>query len=103
MISVRLKSSRSIKDLQTQVQGLIKDIKEKTYQTARSLTPVDSGYARSQWKKRDQARGFKVTNATPYIPFLDQGWSRQAPKGITKPTVRTITGYIKTKSRRLKR
>ena len=50
MISVRLKSSRSIKDLQTQIQGLIKDIKEKTYQTARSLTPVDSGYAPNDWQ-----------------------------------------------------
>lgn len=103
MIGIRFKSSRSIKDLSTQVKGLINDIKEQTYQTARSLTPVDTGYAKSQWKKRDQAKGFKVTNATPYIPFLDEGWSKQAPKGITKPTVRKMAGYIKTKSRRLKR
>jgi len=103
MIGIRFKSTRGIKDLQTQIKGLIQDIKEKTYQTARSLTPVDTGFAKSQWRKQDQARGFKVINATPYIPFLDEGWSKQAPKGITKPTVRIMTGYIKTKSRRLKR
>lgn len=103
MISIRFQSSRNIKDLRSQIQGLIKDVKEQTYQTARSLTPVDTGYAKSQWKKQDQARGFKVFNATPYIPFLDEGSSKQAPKGITRPTVRKMAGYIKTKSRRLKR
>jgi len=42
-----------------------------------------------------------VKNDTDYIQFLDKGHSRQAPQGITKPTVRKMTGYIK--SRRLKR
>tara|TARA_R100000734_G_scaffold18169_1_gene14859 strand:+ start:2261 stop:2566 length:306 start_codon:yes stop_codon:yes gene_type:complete len=101
MIGVRFKSSGSIDKLEKSVKKLITDIQNKTYNTARSLTPVDTGYAKSQWKKKRKSNGFEVYNNVDYVPFLDRGHSKQAPKGITKPTVRIMAGYIK--SRRLKR
>ncbi len=80
---------------------MLDQVKNKTYNTARSETPVRSGYAKSQWRKKDTSDGFSVSNSVDYIQYLDKGSSRQAPRGITKPTVRKITGFIRT--RRLKR
>ena len=101
MIGVRFKHSFNANKLNKQVQQMLADIKQKTFDTARSLTPVDTGYAKSQWKKRNISKGFEVKNKVDYIPFLDEGHSKQAPKGITKPTVRIMSRYIK--NRRLTR
>ena len=101
MINVKFKSKFEAKDLIRSVDRMLDQVKNKTYNTARSETPVRSGYAKSQWRKKDTSDGFSVSNAVDYIQFLDKGSSRQAPRGITKPTVRKITGFIRT--RRLKR
>jgi len=103
MIGIKFKASFDPKRLSREVSKVLKDVATKTKTTAQSLTPIDSGYARSQWRKTNKSKGFKVSNNTPYIQFLDQGSSSQAPQGITKPTVRKITGYVKQQSRRIKR
>ena len=87
--------------MERSVERMLSEIQQQTFKTARSLTPVRSGYAKSQWKQGKARSGFKVSNNVEYMPFLDAGISNQAPKGITKPTVKTMTGFIK--SRRLKR
>jgi len=101
MIGLKVQSNFDAKKLGKQVQKILDDVKNKTHQTARSLTPVDTGFARSQWDKKSTSKGFEVKNEVDYIQYLDRGHSKQAPKGITKPTVRKMTGYIK--SRRLSR
>tara|TARA_R100001510_G_C7548484_1_gene133203 strand:- start:368 stop:673 length:306 start_codon:yes stop_codon:yes gene_type:complete len=101
MIGLKVQSNFDAKKLGKQVQRILDEVKTKTHQTARSLTPVDTGYAKSQWDKKSTPKGFEVKNEVPYIQFLDKGHSRQAPRGITKPTVRKMTGFIK--SRRLSR
>ena len=101
MINVKFKSKFDAKDLIRSVDRMLDQVKNKTYNTARSETPVRSGYAKSQWRKKDTSDGFSVSNSVDYIQYLDKGSSRQAPRGITKPTVRKITGFIRT--RRLKR
>jgi hypothetical protein len=101
MIGVKVVGGFDANKMGKQVQKMLDQIKNETYKTARSLTPVDTGFAKSQWDKKSTSQGFEVKNETDYIQFLDKGHSRQAPRGITKPTVRKMTGYIK--SRRLKR
>ena len=87
--------------LERQVDSLIKDVAQHTFKTAKSLTPVRSGRARDNWTKDTTRDGFEVENSVPYIGVLDKGSSRQAPRGISKPTVRKVAGYIRT--RKLKR
>ncbi len=101
MIGIRFKSSFDANKMGKAVQKMLDEIKNKTYETARSLTPVDTGFAKSRWKRKTRPKGFIVENRVEYVPFLDKGHSRQAPQGITKPTVRIINRFIK--SRRLKR
>lgn len=101
MFGARYKSNFDSKQLMRSVDRMLDEIKNKTFNTAREQTPVRSGYAKSQWVEKDTRQGFSVSNSVDYIKHLDRGTSRQAPRGITKPTVRKITGFVK--SRRLKR
>ena len=53
-------------------------------------TPKRSGAARGAWKQQGTGTDTQVANDKPYIQRLDQGWSKQAPGGILKPTIREI-------------
>lgn len=56
-----------------------------------SVTPIDTGYARS----RTQLRGSTIEANYPYAQPLDRGWSRQARQGMTRPTEQFIKNYLR--------
>lgn len=58
---------------------------------ARDKTPIRLGKARRGWKKRKTNRGTVIENRVLYIDQLEQGSSRQAPRGIVGPTIQEIT------------
>jgi hypothetical protein len=58
------------------------------HEEAQRSTPIKSGRARRAWNKDVQRQGFTVENNVPYIGRLEEGYSKQAPKGITGPTLR---------------
>ena len=94
-------TAKGFDKLSRSIERMLDDVKSRTEQVARANTPIRTGRARNNWVSKDTTQGFEVKNSTPYIGELDKGSSKQAPKGIINPTVRTMTGYIK--SRRLKR
>tara|TARA_B100001057_G_C22545940_1_gene831530 strand:- start:440 stop:733 length:294 start_codon:yes stop_codon:yes gene_type:complete len=55
---------------------------------ARKATPIRSGRARRSWTKDVSRQGFNIENNVPYIGRLEEGYSKQAPKGISKPALR---------------
>jgi hypothetical protein len=53
-------------------------------------TPIDTGFAKSQWKlveSKDSKYFFEFHNAAPYIQYLNMGTSKQAPKYFIERTV----------------
>lgn len=44
-----------------------------------SATPIDTGFARESWKVAESKTGFDITNSAPYIEYLNEGSSQQAP------------------------
>ena len=56
-------------------------------------TPIDTGNARHH----TTLKGAEITAAYPYAKRLDNGYSRQSPDGMVKPTVKAILAYIKSK------
>lgn len=51
------------------------------------LTPVDTGFCSQQWHAAINA-SYTVatfTNTADYAEYLDRGWSKQAPSGMTGP------------------
>tara|TARA_X000000950_G_scaffold83489_1_gene105064 strand:- start:1418 stop:1726 length:309 start_codon:yes stop_codon:yes gene_type:complete len=102
MLKARLAGKLNIQDLETQINDLIEDVSRRTLKTAKANTPIRSGRARKSWSTDSKGPGqFEVSNSVPYIEQLEQGRSKQAPRGITKPTVKAVTGYIS--RRQLKR
>ena len=102
MLKARLAGKLDISELERSVDKLVSDISKRTLATAKANTPIRSGRARRSWTTDTKGPGhFEVQNSVPYIEQLEKGRSKQAPRGIVKPTVRTITGQIK--NRRLGR
>jgi len=56
-------------------------------------TPIDKGRARKGWRKRSSS----VSNTVPYIGRLENGYSKQAPKGFTKQAIRATISKRKAK------
>jgi hypothetical protein len=64
----------------------------KTAEYFKSITPVDTGRARRSTK----LEGDKTIHADyPYAQRLDEGYSKQAPQGMTKPTEKWLRGQFK--------
>ena len=79
------------RSLERAIDSLISDINTD----ARDITPVKSGFARSQWRRTGSYRigdtGVIVENRAPYIGILDRGSSRQAPNGIMTPVLNKLS------------
>jgi len=103
MFKARLSGDFNLDRMEKRIQTLIRDVGRETLKTAKNITPVRSGRARDNWTKQTTRTGFEVENSVPYIGHLDKGSSRQAPRGISKPTVRKVAGYMKNRSRRITR
>jgi hypothetical protein len=54
-------------------------------------TPVRTGNARHHTLKSTD----EIDALYPYAQRLDQGWSRQSPNGMVKPTMAAVREYIK--------
>jgi len=59
------------------------------------LTPVDTGFAQSNWEYRQSSGGVEFYNDTDYISYLDEGWSDQAPSGMTEPALDLFPDILK--------
>lgn len=54
---------------------------------AKKITPIKRGRARRGWRVERRGTNTHVVNRTPYIGQLERGRSKQAPRGILKPTL----------------
>lgn len=52
-----------------------------------SATPVDTGFAISQWFIAITKNICNIWNEAEYISFLEDGWSDQAPDGMVGPAL----------------
>ena len=54
---------------------------------AKKITPIKQGRARRGWRVERRGTNTHVVNRVPYIGQLERGRSKQAPRGILKPTL----------------
>ena len=69
------------KDLQKMTLEMAEDYKKYI----KKYTPVATGNAQRGWSLKKTQKGAKLTNPVPYISYLENGWSKQAKSGMTKP------------------
>ena len=67
-----------------------KAITEVAYKSFRDYTPYNTGNAYRNTKKT----GNSINADYPYAGRLDEGYSNQAPDGMTIPTIKDIRKYI---------
>lgn len=95
---MRIRISRA--DVDRIIDGL-EDIPEQTMREAgkyfKSITPIRSGNAR----RKTKTSGTVIDADYAYADRLDNGWSRQAPNGMTDPTIDFIEQEINKRIRRL--
>lgn len=51
------------------------------------LTPVDTGFCQDSWEMEGDEDLMVFHNNAEYSSFLDDGWSQQAPDGMTDPAL----------------
>lgn len=79
-MSIRVKDNMSpnLKKIAKSLEG----VPEQAYSYWRSITPIKSGNAR----RRTRLSGNEIQARYAYAEALDSGASKQAPKGMSKPT-----------------
>ena len=81
--------------LKRDLASFVKELAEDVYKDAKANTPIRTGNARRNWTKTVTNTGAVIQNKVPYIERLEAGASRQAPKGIIRPTLTQIKGKYK--------
>jgi hypothetical protein len=75
------------------IKGVLNEqnIAQAAFPTFYANTPVRTGNAR----RRTSVNRGEIQANYPYAQRLDNGWSKQRPDGMTKPTVKFIQDYLK--------
>ena len=76
----------------TRLVDLPEDLMQRSYTFLKSKTPIKSGNARKKTKLQKKNRVIKSNYA--YAGRLDEGWSGQAPKGFTDPTIKEMDKIV---------
>ena len=99
MLSVSVTNSRKvISDLRRDIDQQVRLIAEDLFKTLERYTPKRSGRARSRWRFTGKDMEYQAINDAPYIQRLDNGYSKQSPRGIQRPAIREVAN----KQRRFK-
>ena len=80
-----------IKARMEEVERKVGRIKDFAADEFRKITPIRTGNARSKTNRINVG----VEAAYPYANALNDGFSRQAPQGMTQPTVEKISDYVR--------
>ena len=83
-------NKKDVNKLMESLEDLPEDIQEVMVATFRDETPIRSGTARS--KTRRTGKG--VLADYPYADRLDNGWSKQAPDGMSTPAINAAMKYV---------
>lgn len=81
MLEVKVDISDKLTDEVERIKRQLKAVPQEAVKEFRSLTPIRSGNAR----RNTTLQGDTIRAHYPYAQRLDEGWSRQAPNGMTKP------------------
>jgi len=86
---IRLKTNRIRPHLQ-KVDRRLSKVAPEAHKFFVSETPIRTGNAR----RKTRLQGKIIKADYPYAKRLDEGWSRQSPEGMSKPTIQYIKDMI---------
>ena len=74
---------------------LLAPIPKKGYDKFKSVTPIRTGNAKRNTNFRNTQTGGRISGDYDYANRLNQGASRQAPEGMTEPTIEEVKKQVK--------
>jgi len=91
MLEIRVRGTKQVMNgLERELDRVISKVADDTLRIAISKTPIDKGQARRGWRLEDADRDKRIVNRVSYIDLLENGRSKQAPRGILGPTIRDV-------------
>jgi hypothetical protein len=94
-------SKRDMIKLQKQINKAIDISTEDTYEFFKQKTPVKGGNARRNTKYKEKGTKTTIIGDYPYSGILDDGYSKQAPRGMTKPSLNELEKVISKQFRKI--
>jgi hypothetical protein len=79
-------------------ESIVDKITKQAYQYFVDKTPIKSGNARRSTRLRDTT----IEANYPYAKRLDEGYSKQAPRGMVEPTIKEIDRLVRNELRKKK-
>tara|TARA_R100001460_G_scaffold38649_1_gene73173 strand:+ start:7701 stop:7997 length:297 start_codon:yes stop_codon:yes gene_type:complete len=92
-------NTQQVESMFNDLEKMPKSVMKDAFRFYKNETPVRSGNARNKTKLRNK----QIKSGYPYAGRLDEGWSKQAPKGMTEPTLDEIDNIIDKELRRIGR
>ena len=90
-------NDRQFEKLIDDLEGVPTDLIKSAGAYYKSITPIDSGNAR----RKTSVKGKSIHADYAYADRLDNGYSRQAPRGMSEPTIDYIDREMERLLRRL--
>ena len=84
-MSIKIKKNNLPRSI-GQIQAKVDKVPKLAFAFWRKTTPKRTGNA----KRRTSLKGDTIYARYPYAEQLDNGWSKQAPEGMSKPTFKYI-------------
>ncbi len=102
MAKVKLKiNQKDLRDLQKDINKAIDTATEDTYEFYKKITPIRGGNARNKTKYKQSAKQAVINANYPYAKRLDEGYSKQAPRGMSKPSLKQLERELSNEFRRI--
>jgi len=87
---IKAKVTSDVRHQMDAYSQVAKNVAKRGYEYFKSITPVQTGNARRNTKLNDTT----IEANYNYADRLDQGYSKQAPKGMTEPTINKMDKYL---------
>lgn len=91
-----------LRSLEKEIERAFDTACDRTYDYFKKTTPIKSGNARSKTRYQDKPNRKTITGDYPYAGRLDEGWSKQAPRGMTEPSLQFLEDELGRQIRRIR-
>ena len=95
--NVKFNAQRVIASLTKETAQAVRLVSKDLLESLKKFTPVKTGRAQRGWKERKKGKfSYVIENRVPYINRLDEGYSKQRPKGVSRPALREVIAKPRT-------
>lgn len=89
-MSISKQFDAAISNIESKIEKQVEDVTFEVFDKVRTKSPVDTGAFRIAWKIEEAEDGYLIRNDLPYAHVIEYGLYPNPPKN---PTGKTVNGY----------